>query len=346
MCQSNGTQWKKLRNKHQYKWYVCQATFLQFKFHFYLFSAITFKEKTYLKKEISSNAIRSILRENITLSFRTHEHSALLLYAHDIYNNFIRIYIVNGSSVVFSFNYYSKIVVQPITIGKLLQSGYPVQLKISRLHYNSTVFTVNKNSVVIPFSVKSTKDTLSFSDQVNNNELFIGGLDSNDSNSGFVGCIQGLMIGYQLIDLETMAKEIQAKNDSRKNMIKAGCKMLCDDLPCNNGGICTENWQNGSTNCDCESTSYRGDTCNIDIGAYFEKDSSVAYLLDDGVLDFTHIDITFAFSTSFTESSTLLMIRYANSSRFLHIAIINGNLFVEEDNGQEICELIFCLDKI
>lgn len=205
------------------------------------------------------------------------------------------------------------------------------------MHFNSTVFTVNKNSVVIPFSAKSIKETLNFSNHIKNNQLFIGGLDNNESYSGFVGCIQGLMIGYQLIDLETMAKEIQAKNDSRKNMVKAGCKMLCDDLPCNNGGICTENWQNGSINCDCESTSYRGDFCNTDIGAHFEKDSSVVYLLDDGALNFTHIDITFAFSTSFIGSSTLLMIRYANSSRFLHIAIVNGNLLVEEDNGQEIC---------
>lgn len=202
-------------------------------------------------------------------------------------------------------------------------------------------------------------------------ELMVGGLAPDSATTtlpAFVGCIQGLVAGGHLIDLHSMASDqVQrsrlqgmatndtASNNSSSSNVAAGCTMLCDLMPCKNGGTCTEDWATESTKCDCESTSYRGDLCDLDIGALFSsKNASVLYHLEEAgdigdigggggqVFDFSYVNISFAFSTANYENSTLLLLRYANSSRYLHLALLaDGRLLVEEDNGHQICELSF-----
>lgn len=38
--------------------------------------------------------------------------------------------------------------------------------------------------------------------------------------------------------------------------------MKCDEEPCKNLGICTEDFVKGESTCDCELTSYFGESCN------------------------------------------------------------------------------------
>nr|XP_027200226.1 contactin-associated protein-like 4 [Dermatophagoides pteronyssinus] len=334
-------------------------------------NAITLKSPTYLRKEFSTDQIKTILKQDIVLSFRTHESYALLLFIHDGNRNFLQIHIADGRMVILSYNYHQKIIVRKIDIGRTLTNGQPVQIQIAR-HSNHTVFTVNKKNLIIPLMMqlvmKDNRESIHIdsssmieneNDQliefkpevvIGKNQIFIGGIPDADTeliNSipGFVGCIQGFRIGDRLFDLEQWATEIhqQEQNQTdRADRIKIGCKMLCDNIPCNNGGSCTENWQQETFNCDCNYTSYRGEKCDIDIGAHFEKPgSNVIYYLDKKIWDFNHIDISFAFSSSSStntdEGATLFMIRYANSTRFLHLALFpNGKMFVEEDDGHEI----------
>lgn len=336
-------------------------------------NAITLKSPTYLRKEFSTDQIKTILKQDIVLSFRTHESYALLLFIHDGNRNFLQIHIADGRMVILSYNYHQKIIVRKIDIGRTLTNGQPVQIQIAR-HSNHTVFTVNKKNLIIPLMMqlvmKDNRESIHIdsssmieneNDQligfksevvISKNQIFIGGIPDADTeliNSipGFVGCIQGFRIGDRLFDLEQWATEIhqQEQNQTeRADRIKIGCKMLCDNIPCNNGGSCTENWQQETFNCDCNYTSYRGEKCDIDIGAHFEKPgSNVIYYLDKKIWDFNHIDISFAFSSSSStntdEGATLFMIRYANSTRFLHLALLpNGKMFVEEDDGHDICK--------
>ena len=222
---------------------------------------------------------------------------------------------------------------------------------------------VNQKSVFIPYPASFLRESLdnswlqgqefeliklnkSVTSTWTQNEFIVGGVHSEEALStipSFVGCIQGLMIGGKLIDLQLMANQLNGTDMSDR--VKAGCKMLCDQMPCKNGGICTEDWEHESTKCDCESTSYRGDLCDIDIGAYFQKNSSVLYYLENVVLDFSSIDVSFAFSSANFENCTLFLLRYANSTRYLHIALLaDGRLMVEEDNGHDIC--MFCQFQI
>lgn len=158
---------------------------------------------------------------------------------------------------------------------------------------------------------------------------------------GFVGCLQGLMLGNRLVDIQRMATEMSQHGNMTQ--VSPGCAMKCDLRPCQNGGICRELWgqEGAGISCNCESTSYRGDVCELDIGAHYSRESSVFYFLDeDRVYDFDSIDITFAFSTEYVEGATLFMILYANSSRYLHVALMpDGQLVVEEDNGHTVCKL-------
>lgn len=51
------------------------------------------------------------------------------------------------------------------------------------------------------------------------------------------------------------------------------CDMKCDSEPCKNGGICTENFTNQESSCDCELTSYFGENCIDEKGADFTGES-------------------------------------------------------------------------
>ncbi|OTF72695.1 axotactin-like protein, partial [Euroglyphus maynei] len=230
--------------------------------------AITLKSATYLQKEFSSDEIKSILKNDIVFSFRTHKPFALLLFIHDVHKNFIQIHIADGTNVVLIYNFHQKIIVRKIDIGKILTNGHPVQIKIAH-QQNHTLFTANKDFVVIPLmkamkdNRESSSDTslieiendqmIGFKSTVSKNQMFIGGIESSElihSIPGFIGCIQGLMIGEQLLDLKQWATEIKEQNTTKSDHIKVGCKMLCDDMPCNNGGTCTEDWEHESTICD------------------------------------------------------------------------------------------------
>src|SRR5690349_9093563 len=112
-----------------------------------------------IREMISSNReIRSILQQDIVLSFRTHAKFALLLYAHDTVNNFVQLHIENGTNVVFTFNYIRRIVRREIFLGTPLASGQTVQVKVDHSK-NSTLFIVNQKTVYIPFPRDLIKET-------------------------------------------------------------------------------------------------------------------------------------------------------------------------------------------
>ena len=384
-------------------------------------NSATFKRApAFLRKRFPTDEkMHALLTDDLIFSFRTHEKSALLLYAHDRVGNFLQVHI-EDANVIFTYNWLRKIVRREIAVGNLLKSGQEVQVKVDRSYRNSSLLMVNSKSVFIPYptAVLKAEDVMVAMESVlsgggdpgdqeeppppptpqqqirwlkgqefelvkrvnefwtatpQGGELLIGGLAPDSATTtlpAFVGCIQGLVVGGKLIDLQSMAKAevariaeinklLSTNNNSTNNNnstdnsnstvissnVAAGCTMLCDLMPCKNGGTCTEDWATESTKCDCESTSYRGDLCDLDIGALFSsKDASVLYHLEGGsglVFDFDYVNISFAFSTASYENSTLLLLRYANSSRYLHLALLDdGRLLIEEDNGHQICEFV------
>lgn len=75
---------------------------------------------------------------------------------------------------------------------------------------------------------------------------------------GYVGCLRGLMIDEDQIDLPRLASE--ANHEGSKGVLP-NCNMKCDYTPCKNLGICTEDFGKQESSCNCELTSYFGEHC-------------------------------------------------------------------------------------
>lgn len=58
--------------------------------------------------------LQSMLSENILINLRTYHENSLVLYANDHFNNFLHLYISNGTSIVYLFN--SKNEIKNITV--------------------------------------------------------------------------------------------------------------------------------------------------------------------------------------------------------------------------------------
>lgn len=74
--------------------------------------------------------------------------------------------------------------------------------------------------------------------------------------------------------------------------------MKCDSEPCKNGGVCTEDFRNQESSCDCELTSYFGENCMEEKGADFNGESILQrkFVLQGPVLK---VDIlTFEYSST------------------------------------------------
>ncbi|VDO64922.1 unnamed protein product [Onchocerca flexuosa] len=103
-------------------------------------------------------------------------------------------------------------------------------------------------------------------------------------------------------------------------MVKFGCEMGCNKIEnlCKNGGHCLVNWmktKNSENNvsCNCARTSYYGDYCDEDNGAYFAGHSilvlNTAEIFEKVIFDWNEIDeqtFSFAFSATKTAKSTKL----------------------------------------
>lgn len=48
--------------------------------------------------------LKSMLQENILINLRTYDKNSLILYANDNLNNFMHLYISNGTHIVYLFN--------------------------------------------------------------------------------------------------------------------------------------------------------------------------------------------------------------------------------------------------
>lgn len=70
--------------------------------------------------------LKSMLQENILINLRTYDTHSLILYANDHLNNFLHLYISNGTNIVYLFNAGNEI--KNITVEN------PGTLKIRRIH--------------------------------------------------------------------------------------------------------------------------------------------------------------------------------------------------------------------
>ena len=315
---------------------------------------------SYYQKLAEGRQVNPILEKDITISLRTHMANALIFYANDYNNNFVQLHIENGSHVVFTFNTYDRVVRGGVKVGEVLISGNPIQVKVDRSQRSKTIVTANDASIIINHAVKflskySQKPWKS-GDEYElvkparppvpieaHSQLFVGGVDEVGATSqiqGIVGCLQGFTVGGKLYDLSAAAKEPSVVAIGQ---IKPGCNMLCDRMPCQNGGACTEDWKNNQIHCNCSMTSYGGQTCNKDVGARFNGNSLVRYNFVSKEQVFDKVSLHMAFSTDKkpeTSGRTMLAVIHSVSSTFIHVSLMaDQSIVVDEVTKDAKCNI-------
>lgn len=163
-----------------------------------------------------SSILKGILRENLLINIRTYDDRALILYAHDNFNNFVHLYITNANEIVYLYNHGNEIVNLTV-INRDLNSGKSIQIALIRSE-NSTVLHVNSLNVTLEKGVLlleeySNKPWINPEVEVLSPhrppaptvqyfQLNLAGYDpsnllraNNNSLEGLIGCVRGLMIG-------------------------------------------------------------------------------------------------------------------------------------------------------
>lgn len=106
----------------------------------------SYLKRNYLRTDDSKekNILKNIFEKQVLINLRTYDQTSLILYANDHLNNFVQLYIDNGTQVVYLFNYGN--VIHNITVNYAeLNSSNPVQIAIVRTSENTTLH-VNENN--------------------------------------------------------------------------------------------------------------------------------------------------------------------------------------------------------
>lgn len=315
---------------------------------------MSYFKKIFVNDADGASVLKGILRENLLINIRTYDDHALILYAHDNFNNFIHLYITNANEVVYLYNYGNEIVNLTVS-NKELNSGKSIQIAVIRsetstvLHVNQFNATLDKGVLLLEeYSNKpwANPDVEVLSPHrppaptVNYFQLNLAGYDpsnllraNNNSLDGLVGCVRGLKIGEHLIDLPEMAKHSEAHESDG---VLPECQMNCDAEPCKNGGICTENFAKKELStviCNCEHTSFLGEFCMEEKGAEFSGESGLQrkYSLT-GKIDSLKLQLAFSSGDLRRANRIMLLLQTENPAYFLMVGVdADGYLFFEED---------------
>ncbi|XP_036336765.1 uncharacterized protein LOC118746897 isoform X1 [Rhagoletis pomonella] len=298
--------------------------------------------------------IKGILTENILINLRTYDTNALVLYANDHYNNFVHLYVSAGREIVFLYNYGDEIVNLTI-VDETVSSLNSIQVAIEREEHRTTMH-VNEQSVSVERGMMlldeySNKPWINPEKEVLSphrppappTEYFqfnIGGYDpanllrpnlDSPALQGYIGCVRGLKIGTNLIDLA----DINERNISpTMDGVLPNCQIKCDAEPCKNGGICKENFAKQESTCDCEHTSFLGEFCMEEKGADFSGESTLLRKFElTGKVDFVLLQLAFSsFDLRRANRVMLLLQPTGDRSYYLMVAInADGHLLFEED---------------
>lgn len=192
--------------------------------------------------------LKGILSKDILINLRTYDTHSLVLYANDHFNNFVHLFITNGKEVVFLYNYGDEIVNltivdEDVSSLKSIQVAINRHESQTIMHVNNKNVTSDKGTRLLEeysnkpwtnpemgeftdpldfiiFQYFSTEVLSPHRPPAPPTEYFqfnVGGYDTMNllrtnpdypELEGYIGCVRGLKIGDDLIDLA----EINEKN--------------------------------------------------------------------------------------------------------------------------------------
>ncbi|XP_059351285.1 axotactin-like isoform X3 [Daphnia carinata] len=319
-------------------------------------TATSFVEANATTFDIAKNmGLSGFFQQDILINLRTFDSRSLIFYAYDYHNNFVQLHIEDDNQVVFTFNS-ANTIHSVSTVVKGLTTGDSIQILIDR-EPESTTLHVNteKSTVEAPLLLM---DTYARSPWVNKEkemirpprpvrrpeefyQVFLGGVDQDymtTSLGGYTGCLRGLSVGGNILDLTSKGAEGIGRDGGEESGVVHSCNMLCDQQPCQNEGVCLEDFRSNTYHCDCEMTSYSGPYCTEEKGAHFRGDSYIT--AHYASLDLDAIKIQLAFSTTAVRNiaQALLLIQTSKAkTKYLLVSLTAlGYLRIEDDRGNGI----------
>ncbi|XP_013140264.1 PREDICTED: contactin-associated protein like 5-3 isoform X2 [Papilio polytes] len=329
--------------------------------------ALTFQTKeAYLKKnylvdnetDAEKHRLKKMMTENVLMNLRTYDDNALVLYANDNLNNFIHLFIHNGTQIVYLFNDEDEIIELNVTYDKI-NKGESVQIAIIRTENTTTLHVNDKNNTIrkvakllsnytnkpwINPELEVIRPQRPPAPPTDYFQMNLGGYDPYSLHlaprahilpqGGYVGCVRGFKIADHVVDLSRKALQ---NIDQDLTGVLPECNMKCDSEPCKNGGVCTEDFTNQESSCDCELTSYFGEYCMEEKGADFNGESILQrrFVLLGPVLK-VKIKLAFSSNDLRQKNTVLLLVQTENKrSYYLLVAITqDGYLKFEEDREE------------
>uniref|UniRef100_A0A158PSS8 LAM_G_DOMAIN domain-containing protein n=1 Tax=Brugia pahangi TaxID=6280 RepID=A0A158PSS8_BRUPA len=308
-------------------------------------------KEAFLKAE--NITIAKALMQRIIFSFRTDQRDALLIYLHDQLYNFLQVHLSDHSHMVLTLNFnrtiyrceviakigneYSRMKWIQVMIFQWTDS---IELNVNdeicqitgeRILSNNFIkkfeVTHDINDIIQPPVSPITEQGVTFSHSYV--LLFVAGVPTEihfgnlepiyrSTIPNLLGCMRGLMIGDKIIDMRN--QYYWSHYPTKPGMIKYGCELGCHQIEhlCKNGGHCSVQWTKTKNaeniiSCNCARTSYYGEYCDKDNGAYFAGNSilvlNTAEIFEKAIVNWNEINeqtFSFAFSTTNTAKSTKL----------------------------------------
>ncbi|VIO97183.1 Uncharacterized protein BM_BM12362 [Brugia malayi] len=305
-------------------------------------------KEAFLKAE--NITIAKALMQRIIFSFRTDQRDALLIYLHDQLYNFLQVHLSDHSHMVLTLNFNRTIHRCEVVakIGNEYSRMKWIQVMIFQwtdsieLNVNDEICQITGERILSNNFIKKFEVTHDINDIIQppvspiteqgvtfNHSyvlLFVAGVPTEihfgnlepiyrSTIPNLLGCMRGLMIGDKIIDMRN-----QYYWSHYPSMIKYGCELGCHQIEhlCKNGGHCSVQWTKTKNaeniiSCDCARTSYYGEYCDKDNGAYFAGNSilvlNTAEIFEKAIVNWNEINeqtFSFAFSTTNTAKSTKL----------------------------------------
>ncbi|KAI1287661.1 Contactin-associated protein like 5-3 [Halotydeus destructor] len=245
------------------------------------------------ERTVNYGKLMNLFTGDIQVAFRTQSRRALIFYANDHLNNFVQLIVDQGRQIGFTFNVDNQLITMLLDLEGDLDDGQLVQLAIER-NETTISMTANGRNVISHHQTKLltnyTQHPWTLSDRHLEQvrpprpevgpddyvQLFVGGVDGlrgKTSVPTLIGCIMGLIVAGQQVDIMKEAETMKSP------LLQTGCEQLCKGDTCGHGGHCSDRWSPKGTVCTCEDTSYRGHDCRQDIGAKFDGHSVVRLVL-------------------------------------------------------------------
>ncbi|XP_069943714.1 axotactin-like isoform X3 [Cherax quadricarinatus] len=283
---------------------------------------------------------------SLFLSFKTTSRRAVIAYQpayHPSHASF-KISLVGGKEIEFMYSFRNQLHRSRLSTRRPLNTGSWQQLLVDIYDHQ------------LRLVVNSDEDLIDIEKDVNlgvlDGSMFLGAIppqflteeDKKDGLEGLVGCIRGLALNDELVDLKAFVR-------ASAHGVSSGCTPSCEPNPCKNGALCTENW--GSYECVCKNPfAHSGRHCEININedalTFTTLESKLKYFTNDiNKLGENNL-LTKSFLINFrTYSKTgLILFAYDSLHNFIQLYLAQENEVVFLFNyGYEIKRVMVTADS-